>query len=49
MKRIIFEIGDYVHSDSHSGKYEIVDQTWDRENNIEYVIQKKISLKVHIN
>lgn len=39
MKRITFEIGDYVHSDSHSGKYEIVDQTWDREGNIEYIIQ----------
>ena len=39
MKRITFEIGDYVHSDSHSGKYEIVDQTWDREGNIEYLIQ----------
>lgn len=39
MKRTTFEIGDYVHSDSHSGKYEIVDQTWDRENNIEYIIQ----------
>ena len=39
MKRITFDTGDYVHSDNHSGKYEIVDQTWDREGNIEYIIQ----------